>query len=224
MKPIADKLKLEVKTAANVTRIAAAGATGVLANPKFLNAIFSADAIEKKRNTEAFELASKQLVSGRISQYTAARTLPLAEVKDRVREKLLVVRSFELAKKEGIDKLTAWKAAPATAVMPVAVEIARNQPQNLPAQIVEAALKAETTKLPDFVGVELPGRAYYVAKINKVLPPVAADDATAKQGRMQVSQAWVAAEDQAYYNLLKERFKTDIKIAKPVVKSNPLSQ
>ena len=224
LKPIADKLKLEVKTAANVTRSAAAGATGVLANPKFLNAIFSADAIEKKRNTEAFEVASKQLVSGRISQYTAARTLPLAEVKDRVREKLLVVRSFELAKKEGMEKLAAWKAAPATAVMPVAVEIARNQLQNLPAQIVEAALKAETTKLPDFVGVEVPGRAYYVAKINKVLPPVATDDATAKQGRVQVSQAWVAAEDQAYYNLLKERFKTDIKIAKPVVKSNPLSQ
>ena len=75
LKPIADKLKLEVKTASNVTRTAAAGATGALANPKFLNAIFSADAIEKKRNTEAFELANKQLVSGRIAQYTAARTL-----------------------------------------------------------------------------------------------------------------------------------------------------
>ncbi|MEY3782705.1 MAG: hypothetical protein RIS97_883 [Pseudomonadota bacterium] len=224
LKPIADRLKLEVKTAANVTRPAAIGATGVLANPKFLNAIFSADAIEKKRNTEAFELASKQLVSGRISQYTAARTLPLADVKDRVREKLVVVRSFELAKKEGMEKLAAWKAAPATAVMPTAVEIARNQPQNLPAQIVEAALKAETSKLPEFVGVELAGRAYYVTKINKVLPPVVADDATAKQGRVQVSQAWVAAEDQAYYDMLKERFKTDIKMAKPVVKSNPLSQ
>ena len=224
LKPVADKLKLEVKTATNVTRTAVAGATGVLANPKFLNAIFSTDAIEKKRNTEAFELASKQLVSGRISQYIAARTLPLADVKDRVREKLLAVKSFELAKKEGMDRLVAWKAAPASAVMPAAVEIARNQPQNLPAQIVEAALKAETTKLPDFVGVEIPGRAYYVAKINKVLPPVAADDSTAKQGRVQVSQAWVAAEDQAYYNLLKERFKTDIKIAKPVVKPNPLSQ
>ena len=224
LKPIADKLKLEVKTAANVTRTAAAGAAGVLANPKFLNAIFSADTIEKKRNTETIELAGKQLVSGRISQYTAARTLPLADVKDRVREKLLVVRSFELAKKEGMDKLAAWKAAPSAAVMPAAVEIARNQPQNLPAQIVEAVLKAETTKLPDFVGVELPGRAYYVAKINKVLPPVAADDATAKQGRVQVSQAWAVAEDQAYYNLLKERFKTDIKIAKSAVKTNPLSQ
>lgn len=224
LKPIADKLKLEVKTAANVTRTAAVGATGALANPKFLNAIFSADAIEKKRNTEAIELANKQLVSGRIAQYTAARTLPLAEVKDRVREKLLAVRSFELAKKEGMDKLAVWKAAPASAVMPAAVEVARNQPQNLPMQIVEATLKADTTKLPDFVGVEVPGRAYYVAKINKVLPPVAADDATAKQGRVQVSQAWVAAEDQAYYNLLKERFKTDIKLAKPIAKSNPLSQ
>ncbi len=224
LKPIADKLKLEVKTAANVTRTAAVGATGALANPKFLNAIFSADAIEKKRNTEAIELANKQLVSGRIAQYTAARTLPLVEVKDRVREKLLAVRSFELAKKEGMDKLAVWKAAPASAVMPAAVEVARNQPQNLPMQIVEATLKADTTKLPDFVGVEVPGRAYYVAKINKVLPPVAADDATAKQGRVQVSQAWVAAEDQAYYNLLKERFKTDIKLAKPIAKSNPLSQ
>jgi peptidyl-prolyl cis-trans isomerase D len=224
LKPIADKLKLEVKTATNVTRIAAAGASGVLANPKFLNAIFSTDAIEKKRNTEAFEVASKQLVSGRISQYTAARTLPLADVKDRVRERLTAVRSFELAKKEGMEKLAAWKAAPASAVMPDAIVIARNQPQNQPMQLVEAALKADTTKLPDFVGAEVAGRAYYVAKINKIMPLTAADEATANQARAQVSQAWVVAEDQAYYNMLKERFKTDIKIAKPAVKTKPLNQ
>ena len=224
LKPIADKLKLEVKTAANVTRTAAAGATGVLANPKFLNAIFSADAIEKKRNTEAMELAGKQLVSGRIAQYTAARTLPLAEVKDRVRERLMAVRSFELAKKEGMDKLAAWKAAPASAAMPDAVVIARNQPQNLPVQIVEAVMKADTAKLPDFTGAEVPGRAYYVVKINKVLPPTAADEATVKQARTQVAQAWASAEDQAYYSLIKERFKTDIKIAKPALKTNTLGQ
>ena len=94
LKPIAEKLKLDVKTASNVTRTPAAGAVGILASQKFLNAIFSPDATEKKRNTEAFEVASKQLVSGRIAQYTAARTLPLADVKERVREKLLGVRSF----------------------------------------------------------------------------------------------------------------------------------
>jgi peptidyl-prolyl cis-trans isomerase D len=224
LKPIADKLKLEVKTATNVTRTAAVGATGVLASPKFLNAVFSADAIEKKRNTEAFEVASKQLVSGRITQYTAARTLPLVDVKERVRERLTAVRSFELAKKEGMEKLAAWKAAPASAVMPDAVVIARNQPQNLPIQLVEAALKADTSKLPEFLGLEVAGRAYYIAKINKIMPPTDADEATVKQARQQVSQAWVAAEDQAYYSMLKERFKVDIKMAKPVAKTNPLSQ
>jgi peptidyl-prolyl cis-trans isomerase D len=148
----------------------------------------------------------------------AARTLPLAEVKERVREKLLAVRSFEMAKKEGADKLSAWKAAPASAVMPDAVVIARNQPQNLPMPLIEAVLKADTSKLPEFVGVDVAGRAYFVAKINKVLPPSAADDEMVKQARVQVSQAWVAAEDQAYYSLLKERFKTNILLPKPTVK------
>jgi peptidyl-prolyl cis-trans isomerase D len=220
LKPIADKLKLEVKTASNVARTPAPGATGAMASVKFLNAIFSPDATEKKRNTEAFEVAPKQLVSGRITQYTAARTLPLTEVKERVREKLLGVRSFEMAKKEGTDKLTAWKATPASAAMPDAVVIARNQPQNLPMPLIEAALKADTSKLPEFVGVEVAGRAYFVAKINKVLPPTAADEEMVKQARAQVSQAWVAAEDQAYYNLLKERFKTNILLAKPNVKAS----
>jgi peptidyl-prolyl cis-trans isomerase D len=219
LKPIADKLKLEVKTANNVTRTPAPGSTGTMANVKFLNAIFSPDATEKKRNTEAIEVAPKQLVSGRITQYTAARTLPLAEVKERVRERLLGVRSFEMAKKEGTDKLAVWKAAPASAVMPDAVVIARNQPQNLPMPLIEAALKADTSKLPEFVGVEVAGRAYFIAKINKVLPPTAADQDMVKQAREQVSQAWVAAEDQAYYNLLKERFKTNILLAKPIVKA-----
>lgn len=218
LKPVADKLKLEVKSATNLTRKAAAGATGVLANPKFLNAIFSTDAIEKKRNTEAFEAANKQLVSGRITQYTAARTLPLAEVKDRVRERLTAVISFEMAKKEGLTKLAEWKAAPASAALPAAVTVSRNQAQNLAPQVVEAALKADASKLPEFVGVEVAGRAYYVAKINKVLPPDAGDEAILKQGRSQYAQAWIAAEDQAYYNVLKERFKTDIKVEKPKAK------
>lgn len=219
LKPVADKLKLEVKTASGVTRNALAGATGVLANPKFLNAIFSTDAIEKKRNTEAFETPGKQLVSGRITQYTAARTLPLVEVKDRARERLTAVASFDLAKKEGIAKLAAWKAAPATATLPVAVTVSRNQTQNLPPQIVEAALKADASKLPDFVGVEVPGRAYYVAKINKVLPPEVSEEAILRQGRVQYAQALVAAEDQAYYNVLKQRYKTDIKVEKTKAKT-----
>ena len=87
LKPIADKLKLVVKTSPSLQRKPAADATGALANPKFLNAIFGPDAVEKKRNTEAIDMGSSQLVSGRVTQYTPARTLPFADVRAAVRER-----------------------------------------------------------------------------------------------------------------------------------------
>lgn len=47
LKPVAEKLKLEIKTVAGLGRQAAPAAKGVLANPKFLNAVFASDAIDK---------------------------------------------------------------------------------------------------------------------------------------------------------------------------------
>ena len=220
LKPVADKLKLEIKTANNITRtlIASSASTDkLLATPKFLNALFSADAIEKKRNTEAVETPSKQLISGRITQYTAARTFPLAEVKDSVRARLTAQRSFELAKKEGALQLSAWKATPDSAKLPAPVVVSRQQAQSFAPQLIEAVLKADGSKLPEFIGVEIAGKGYYVAKINKVLAPEVADTAQAPMlaaGRTQYAQALTAAEDQAYYSLLKSRFKTDIKVDK----------
>jgi peptidyl-prolyl cis-trans isomerase D len=74
------------------------------------------------------------------------------------------------------------------------------------------------------VGTEIAGRVYFVAKINKIMPQVVAEAEATKQGREQVSQAWLSAEDQAYYSMLKERFKTDIKMAKPTAKTSSASQ
>ena len=37
----------------------------------------------------------------------------------------------------------------------------------------------------------------------------------AKQERQQYGQWWASAENLAYYNLLKERFKVQIKVPKP---------
>src|SRR3989344_4472669 len=53
LKPVADKLKLKVQTASSLTRTPAPGAVGPLANPKFLEALFSSDSVQNKRNTEA---------------------------------------------------------------------------------------------------------------------------------------------------------------------------
>ncbi|MEO6319397.1 MAG: SurA N-terminal domain-containing protein [Polaromonas sp.] len=215
LKPVAERLKLDIKTAANVTRQAAPGATGVLANPKFLNALFSPDAIEKKRNTEAIEVGANQLVSARVLQHTPARTQPLADVRDNVRQRWLAQRSAEEARKDGAAKLADWKTTPANATLTAPVLVSREQAQQLPVQIVDAALRADSSALPAFAGVDLGAQGYAIVKVSKVVPRDAPPEAAAKQERSQYTQWWASAETLAYYNGLKQRVKAEILVAKP---------
>jgi peptidyl-prolyl cis-trans isomerase D len=133
-----------------------------------------------------------------------------------VRERVVAARATELAIKEGMEKLAAWKADPASALMPAATIVSRDQSQKIPPQVLSAALRADTTALPVFVGVDLGSQGYAVVKVNKVLPRVAPDPATAKQERSQYAQGWSSAENQAYYNYLKESFKVAILAPHPV--------
>jgi peptidyl-prolyl cis-trans isomerase D len=220
LKPIADRLKLEVKTASNVRRTAPPTASGILANPKFLAAVFSADSVDKKRNTEALEIAANQLVSARVTEYTPARTLPLTEVRSNVRDRLVNTRSAELAKKEGADKLAAWKTDAAAANLPAAVMVSREQGQPITGPLLDAALRVDASSLPAWIGVDLGGQGYAVVRLNKVLPRATVAQATAKQEREQYAQ-WIAnAESQAYYQLLKERFNVQMKVQRQVHSTN----
>ena len=51
------------------------------------------DALRNKRNTEAIEIAPNTMVSGRVVKYEAAHQVPLADVKARVRERLVAVQA-----------------------------------------------------------------------------------------------------------------------------------
>ena len=218
LKPLAERLKLEIRSANDVIRQPQVGVTGALANTKFLNAIFSPDSIEKKRNTEAIEIGPSQLASGRVVQYTPARTRPLAEVKSVVRERWLAERSAADARTDGVAKLAAWRAMPATAVLPAAVLVSREQTQQLPNEVVDAALRADLSALsatPVLTGVDLGTQGYAIVKVNKLVERETPTEAIAKQGRDQYLQAWSAAENMAYYNGLKERFKANILVSRP---------
>lgn len=213
--PVAEKLKLEVKTTSNVLRQAAPGATGVLANEKFLTAIFAPDAVEKGRNTEAIETAPSQLVAGRVKQHTPARTLPFDDVRNVVRARVVSVQAAELAKKEGQEKLALWQANPAAADMPASTVLSRDQPQNTPAQILNAVLRADASVLPAFLGVDLGSQGYAVVRLNKIVSKAAPSEILATQGREQYVQWWASAENQAYYEVLKEQFKAKVMVARP---------
>jgi peptidyl-prolyl cis-trans isomerase D len=214
LKPVAERLKLDIKVASNLQRLPVPGATGVLANPKFLAAVFSTDSLEKKRNTEAVEVAPNQLAAAHITQYTAASTRPLEQVRAEVKGKLVTSKAAELAKKEGADKLAAWKAA-APATMPAAVVVSREGAPTVAPAVLNAVLHADTSTLPAWLGVDLGTQGYAVVRVNKVLPRTPPEQARAEQERKQYAQ-WVAsAESKAYYQLLSQRFKVAIKVPRP---------
>lgn len=213
LKGVAERFKLEVRTATGVQRNPSPGGAPALANPKFLGALFSADSLEKKRNTEAVEIAPGQMVAGRVTEHVPARTLPLETVKAQVRERVKATRGAEQAKKAGADQLAAWKADPASAKLPAAVVVSREDPARQPRPAVEAALQADPTALPALLGVEMGDAGYAVVRVVKSIPRTAPPDAVARQEGQQYAQWWSQAEALAYYNLLKARHKVKVMAA-----------
>lgn len=216
LKPVADKLKLEIRMSDKVTRHAQPGVTGVLGSEKFLATLFSTDALEKMRNTEAVETAVNQLTAGRVLAYQPARVLPLQEIHQLVRDRVVATKAAELAKKEGADKLALWKKDSAAVNLPAPMVVSRDQSQNLPAPLVIDALRADASALPAWLGVDLGGRGYAVVRVNKLVPRIEAAQASVAQDREQYAQWWTAAELQAYYAELKDRLKVEILVSDPV--------
>ncbi len=209
LQPAIDKLKLE-KRSATVQRVPAPGATGALASAKLLEAVFGNDAVRNKRNTDAVEVGPNQLASARIVEYQPARTLPLAEVKAQVRERLVGQQAATLAKKEGQALLAQLQKTGDSTALPETLVIGRVGAQGMPRSLIDAVLAADATKLPATVGVDLGEQGYVVAKVAQVLPrdPALGTEQTLQS---QYAQAIASAEMQAYYAALKSRYKAEIK-------------
>lgn len=224
LKPVADKLKLEIQTAQNVTRQAEPNLRGPLANTKFLGVLFASDAIEKKRNTEAVEMGGNQLVAGRIVSHTPAQTLPLVEVKDRVQALLTERMSADLARKEGSAKYveltsTGITEANKPAELGAAMTLSRDAMQQQNPKLVDAVLRANTLKLPMWIGVDLGAEGYRVVYLTKVLETA---QALATQNRDQYLQVWSNAESTSYYEYLKDKFQVKIVVPKPDTKAKSI--
>ena len=208
LQPAIDKFKLEKKTA-TVARTPAPGASGALASSKLLEAVFAADSVRNKRNTNAIEVGASQLVSARVTEYRPAHTRPLAEVKDAVRQRVQADQAMAVARKEGQALAAKLKEQPET-TLPQGAVVSRQKPEGLPRSALDAVLRAPATKLPAIVEAEVPGEAFIVARVDKVLPrDTPAEEAAALQN--QYAQVWAQAEAQSYYQALKSRFKVEVK-------------
>lgn len=214
LQPVADKLKLTPRQAKGLTRMAGAGVPRELAHPKVLQALFSEDAVSKRRNTEAIEIAPSTLVSARIVKHYPAALQPFEEVKDAVRRQFVQTRALELAKAEGQTRLTAWQKQPEVAALGKPLVLSREQAQNQPQALVDAALRVDPAKLPSLIGVDLGEQGYAVVRVNKIVEREAPSAEQARQTRQQFAEIWSQVEVQSYLAALKKQLKAEI-TAKP---------
>jgi len=215
LKPVAERLKLTLSKASQVTRAPAADRKGPLSNSKFVQALFSEDATVKHRNTEAIEIAPNTLVSGRVVTYTPAATRPLTEVKDQVRKLLEQERATALAREQGKARLAAWRSNADGANLGPSITVSRDQSQNQSPALVDAALRVNAATLPAWTGVDLGEQGYAVIRVNKVLARDSDNKDKELQAQQQFSQLWAAAEAQAYLTQLKQQLKAEILVPKP---------
>jgi peptidyl-prolyl cis-trans isomerase D len=218
LKPVADKLKLDIKQAAGVLRKPPANTPGALFQPRVLESIFNADSIAKKQNTEAIEVAPNTLLAARVIRHVPVRALQLDEVRTQVRNKLADDQATALAKKAGEADLANWKTQSAPPKLAEALVISRDSAPHVSSLVLDAVLRADTTTLPAWVGIDLTAQGYAIARVAQVLPRKEVDAKADKQDRAQFAQWLGSAEADAYYQLLKVRYKVKITAPKPEAK------
>jgi peptidyl-prolyl cis-trans isomerase D len=211
LKPVAERLKLTVQRVQGVTPQSQSAEPW--AKPRVLSALFSADSIERKHNTEAIEVGSHQLLAARLVQHSPARALTLDEARAALTRDWVQARAADQARQEGAAALKAWQDQPAQAKLGAAVTVSRDQAAGLSPTVVAAALQASTRKLPAWVGVDLGDQGYAVVKVNQVMPDQKL--AQRKSERAQIAQAYGNTQTLAYLEHLKAKLDARILVAKP---------
>lgn len=197
--PVTERYKLPVQTTGWIERGRRPG-LGALDNPKLLAALFSADAIQNKRNTDAIEVAPNTLVAARVLAHAPARQREFAEVKDEIAKQLRERQAIELARKEGEAKLADLRKGATPVTWSAPREVSRRDAQGLPADALRRVVAADVSKLPAYVGLPV-NDGYLLIRISKVIEAPARADA--KENVEQTATMLGAADYEAYVASLK---------------------
>ena len=210
LKPVVDKFKLTVEQGGWITK--GGEVKGLLNNPKLLTSLFSSDAVQKKRNTEAIEVVPNTLVSARVVEYKPASLRPLAEVQAALAQKLTRLAAAKLAQKDGEDKLARLqKGEKLDLSWGTGHGISRAQAAGVPAAALSGIFKAQADKLPGFAGATAESGVYTIYKVSAVKPVVLDDKDPLVQGLKKQYLGFHAEDDlMAYMAALHQRYPVTI--------------
>jgi peptidyl-prolyl cis-trans isomerase D len=221
LKPVADKFKLKVETVDKLTRTPSpALGAAPYNNAKFLAAIFSDDSLKNKRNTEAVQAGPNVLIAGRVLEFKPASKRPLAEVDGLIRQRVTIEEAAKLARKAGEAKLAAAKASGDAAGFGEVKIVGRTKQPTINAAAAMDVLKADVSKLPAYVGVDLPGQGFGVYRIGKVSQSAKPDEARRKSELEQITGTLGQQDMYNYIAVVKQKAKVKL-LTKPVVAETP---
>lgn len=213
LKPVTEKFRLGTQTTDWISKTGQGA--GRLANPKFLGALFSDDAIKNKRNTEAVEIAPSTLVAARVLEHKAATLRPLDDVRADIEKRLTREEAGKLATQDASAKLEKLKKGEAVdLVWPPSRKITRNGAPGTAPGALRALFKAAADKLPAYAMAESPTSGTTIYRINGVnKPPVKPDDPRLKSAQTQLEQLASGEDLNAYLAALRARYKVQINTA-----------
>jgi len=209
LKPAAEKFKLTVKQSDWLLR-QANPANGPLGNEKLLDALFSDDSIKNKRNTEAVEIAPNTLVAARVVEHKPTELQPFDGVKANIETLLKQREAQALAKKDGEEYLATLKKGDDKLSWGGAKSVSRMDARLINPLAAPAVFKADVSKLPAYVGVELPMAGYALYKIGKVESGEKLDNVRHQAIVGQISTLGAQEEVRLYLAALRQRYKVEV--------------
>jgi peptidyl-prolyl cis-trans isomerase D len=211
LEPVARKYKLQVQTSDWIDP-AGGGAAGVLANARLRSALFSPDAIQNHRNTDAVEVAPGTLAAARVLEHQPAAQRKLEEVSAEIEKKLRLREAAKLAQKEGAAKLAALrKGEGASVTWGAAKLVSRRNPQGVPPEAMSALSSLDAAKLPGYAGVDAGDAGYVLYKVTRVVDAADRSEAQKSAEAQQLQRMTGALQYDAYLAALRARSKVSVK-------------
>ncbi len=190
LQPVADELMLTIQTSDWVSRDSA-GFNTLLDKPELLQAIFSAEALNEKRNTQAFEVQPKTLVAARVIEHALETEMAYEDVSEEIQQFLQSKGALDMAIRKGSEALetlkTGGQLSDAEWSKPQMVTMVKRQ--GLHPEGLKAVYGVGKDELPAHVGMEIDDGRYVIFKVSKIvdMEEVTEDDmSTAKEQLVQM--------------------------------------
>lgn len=208
LEPIVERFKLKAATTGWFSR---ANAPAPLANAKLLGALFGDDAVRNRRNTDAVEVEPGRIVVARVLEHKPAAVRPLDAVRGEITDRLVLEEAQRLARAAGEARLKQLESGQdAGVVWGPTRTLTRERPGGLDRRAVPPVFRAETSKLPAYVGVDLAPAGYGIYRVSKVIEAPALDEANLRANETGLSRQEAREAYEAFVDGLRSQAKISV--------------